>query len=93
MPVTFVDPAKDAITPEWRARGIAGSKVLEAKVYGTVKNVKAAYNADEMAGLPVGVQIIGATWEDEKVIEMAKIVDRALGPRGFGPGEFVKRFD
>ena len=47
---------------------------------------KAAYNVNKMNGLPVGVQVIGKAWEDEKVLEMLEVVDRALGPRGFGPG-------
>ena len=28
---------------------------------------------------------LGTKWEDEKVIEMMKVVDDALGERGFGP--------
>lgn len=92
LPVTFVDPEKDAVTEEWRARGKGGSPTVEGKVYGTTKApLQAVYNAKEMAGLPVGIQVIGGTWEEERVIEMAKVVDQALGPRGFGPGEFVKR--
>ena len=61
-------------------------------MYGTTKApLKAAYNAKEMAGLPVGIQVIGGSWEEERVIELAKVVDNALGSRGFGPGEFAKR--
>lgn len=33
-----------------------------------------------------------AAFEEEKVIEMMKVVDNALGPRGFGPGEYAKKF-
>ena len=33
-----------------------------------------------------GVQIVGRNWEDEKVIAIMHVVDKALGPRGFGPG-------
>ena len=32
-----------------------------------------------------GVQIVGRNWEDEKVIAIMHVVDKALGPRGFGP--------
>lgn len=52
-----------------------------------------AYDPELMAGLPVGVQIVGRLYEDEKVLEMMRIVDEALGPakeRGFGPGSSVK---
>jgi hypothetical protein len=111
IPVTFVDPAKDAVTDEWRQRGLQGCKTIEQRVFGS----GGVYNAKEMAGLPVGVQVVGckflvsvcamarsrrtwvtlrfitAIWEEEKVIELMKVVDKALGPRGFGPGEFAKR--
>lgn len=33
----------------------------------------------------IGVQIVGRNWEDEKVIAIMHVVDKALGPRGFGP--------
>ena len=92
LPVTFVDPEKDAVTEEWRARGKGGSHVVESKVYGTTKApLKAAYNSVEMAGLPVGIQVIAGLLEEERAIELAKVVDNALGPRGFGPGEFARK--
>ncbi|KAM0787600.1 hypothetical protein ACM66B_003668 [Microbotryomycetes sp. NB124-2] len=93
VPVTFVDPSKDAVTDEWRNKtpAVPGSAVIEKKVYGAPGTQGGAYNAQEMSGLPVGVQIVGAPWEEEKVIELMKVVDEALGPRGFGPGEYAKR--
>lgn len=94
LPVTFVHATKDAPTPEWRSRAHSqptGSKLIEKKVYGGLDASGAVYDAEAMEGLPVGVQIVGGKWEEEKVVEMMKVVDRALGPRGFGPGEFVKR--
>lgn len=39
------------------------------------------------------VQVVGKKWEEEKVIEMMKVVDQALGPRGFGPGSWSKQRD
>lgn len=84
VPVTRVDPAKDQLTEEWtKPDGPgAGSWVLDRSVY-RAKN--AVYDANAMAGLPVGVQIVGKKWEEEKVLAMMKIVDDALGARGFGP--------
>jgi len=52
---------------------------------------KRIYDAKEMEGLPVGIQLVGGWGEEEKVIEGMKIVDQALGERGFGPGKFAKR--
>jgi hypothetical protein len=87
VPVTFVDPVIDAVTPEWLAKGQQGSPMVEDRVYG--KN--GVYDAVSMKGLPVGIQIVGAAWEEEKVIEIMRVVDTLLGPRGFGPGEYTKR--
>ncbi|KAI0675519.1 amidase signature enzyme [Trametes maxima] len=47
------------------------------------------YDAEKMAGLPVGVQVVGRRWEDEKVIEMMRVVDGALGARDLGPGTWT----
>ena len=88
VPVTRVDPVVDELTEEWTNFNVGtghGSCVLEDMLY---KGEKRVYNAKKMAGLPVGVQIIGRKWEEEKVVEMMKVVDRALGPRGFGPGSY-----
>ncbi|KAG9088995.1 hypothetical protein FRC06_001750 [Ceratobasidium sp. 370] len=107
VPVTRVDPTKDAVDPDWLERGkTAGlvlggtgdqmrtpSYLLERAVYGEGKRLLQpldepvpAYDAKKMAGLPVGVQIVGRPWEDEKVIHVMEVLDEALGERGFGPG-------
>jgi hypothetical protein len=44
------------------------------------------YDAVKMAGVPVGVQVVGKRWEEEKVLAMMEIVDSALGKRNFGLG-------
>lgn len=90
VPVTFVDPVKDAVSATFLQEGPPGSKVVEATVYGG-KGRKGVYDSVEMAGLPVGVQVVGAAFEEEKVIAMMREVDAALGPRGFSPGDFTKR--
>ena len=89
IPVTFVDPARDGLSDEWheRRRAHHGSKIFEERVYGP----GGVYDAHDMAGLPVGVQVVGRQWDEERVIELMKVVDEALGPRGFAPGDFVRR--
>ena len=90
IPVTRVDPERDILTEEWTVRGEGkgqGSSQVEARLYNGVTPV---YDVKAMAGLPVGVQIAGKPWEEEKVIEMMKVVDNALGERGFGPGSYRK---
>lgn len=84
VPVTRVDPVRDALTDEWREAPGAGSKLLEHEMYGP----KGAYDVQAMEGLPVGVQIVGEAWGEEKVLAMMRVVDDALGPRGFGPGSW-----
>lgn len=109
VPVTHVDPKKDAAGPGWLEQSSVGGSVLtgrpnetqnrtpsytlERAVYGEGKRLLQpldepvpAYDAEKMCGLPVGVQIVGRPWEDEKVIHVMEVLDRALGERGFGPG-------
>jgi hypothetical protein len=39
--------------------------------------------------MPVGIQVVGKKWEEEKVLAMMQVVDEALGKdRGFGPGSW-----
>jgi len=83
IPVTRVDAARDTLTLEWEKRGPNGTPFVFDAVY---KGRSPVYNAKDMEGLPVGVQVVGKHWEEEKVIEMMKVVDDALGPRDFGPG-------
>jgi len=88
VPVTRVDPALDGLSPEWSASGLGSeSQMSETRVFGD----GGVYNAELMNGLPVGVQIVGKRWEEEKVIAMMGVVDDALGPsRGFGPSAWRK---
>jgi hypothetical protein len=36
-------------------------------------------------------QLVGRTWEDEKVLAMMGVLDDALGERGFGPGMLLAK--
>lgn len=85
VPVTRVDPTRDEVSDEWRAGPGNGSKLLEGEIYGP----KGAYNPSAMEGLPVGVQVAGQPWGDEKVLAIMHVVDAVLGPRGFGPGSWA----
>ncbi|GAA6053096.1 hypothetical protein JCM3770_000382 [Rhodotorula araucariae] len=93
VPVTRVSPALDALSPAFRdaLRTAPGSSLVEKSVYGAAGAGGGVYDADAMAGLPVGVQVVGRLWDEERIVEVMKVVDAALGPRGFGPGEFAKR--
>jgi len=85
VPVTRVDPARDGLSDAWRAAPGNGSKLVEGDLYGP----KGAYDPQAMEGLPVGVQIVGQPWGEEKVLAVMGVVDAALGPRGFGPGSWA----
>ncbi|KAG9004319.1 hypothetical protein FRB94_006798 [Tulasnella sp. JGI-2019a] len=85
VPVTRVDQDKDVLTSAWEANSDMGSPFIHSKLY---EGKKPYYDATAMHGIPVGVQIVGMHWEDEKVIKMMRVVDDALGERGFGPGSY-----
>ena len=85
MPVTRVDATRDVLSDTWRNAPGNGSHLLEKEIYGP----EGAYNPSAMDGLPVGVQIIGQPWGEEKVLAIMHVVDAALGPRGFGPGSWA----
>jgi hypothetical protein len=87
--VTRVNPQLDALPKDWLTTprsATPSSKEIDKSLYGG----KWGYDADAMEGLPVGIQLVGRRWEDEKVIEMMKVVDAALGERGFGPDGWEK---
>ncbi|KAJ7052235.1 amidase [Mycena amicta] len=96
LPVTPIDPTIDALTPEWTSSESAAPSMLHKTLYiGSLlptapKHLrgKPMYDVNLMSGMPVGVQVVGRKWEDEKVLAMMRIVDDALGPRGFGPGSW-----
>jgi hypothetical protein len=84
IPVTTVDPSKDQLTDEWTNGPGLGSRLNENALY---RGKKPFYDPVAMEGMPVGVQIVGKTWEEEKVLAMMHVIDKALGKkRGFGPG-------
>ncbi|KAJ7756802.1 amidase [Mycena maculata] len=87
IPVTKVDPVKDAITEEWTE--LPSPTLVERALYFGQKPV---YDPVAMKGMPVSVQVVGKKWEDEKVLAMMHVVDSALGKdRGFGPGNWDAR--
>lgn len=74
LPVTRVDATRDAAPADFTSAS-AGSWILERRVYGTADP---AYDATKMHGLPVGVQIVGRQWEEERVVAMLRIVEQLM---------------
>jgi Asp-tRNA(Asn)/Glu-tRNA(Gln) amidotransferase A subunit family amidase len=73
IPVTHVDRAKDALPAGFNIR----------KLNGVAQGAYKLYDADDMHGLPVGVQIVGRRLEEEKVLSIMKRVEDALGDDKF----------
>lgn len=85
----------------WRDPKGHGTKIFEADIYkggiydpvkmkglplgGLVTQLFLSSAKKLMDYVLIGVQIVGRNWEDEKVIAIMHVVDKALGPRGFGP--------
>jgi hypothetical protein len=75
LPVTRVDRSRDAI-PSAFLEGSPGSWILEKRVYG---GTDPAYDADRMHGLPVGVQVVGPAWEEERVLGVMRLLENLVG--------------
>ncbi|KAJ7099439.1 amidase [Mycena belliarum] len=90
VPVTYVDAETDKLTQAWTDGPGHGSPMCERELY--FKGKKPLYDPGAMHGMPVGVQVVGRLWEDEKVLAMMRVVDDALGKeRGFAPGTWGQR--
>ncbi|KAJ7045940.1 amidase [Mycena alexandri] len=92
VPVTRVK-ASDVITDGWKNATGHGSPMCENELYfKQFKDKKPLYDPAAMDGMPIGLQIIGKIWEDEKVLAMMRVVDEVLGKeRGFAPGSWEQR--
>ena len=79
LPVTRVDRARDALGAHTHADGapFAPRNAVERGMY-------AMYDAGRMHGLPVGVQVVGARLEEEKVLAGMRVIEKALADAGRG---------
>ena len=74
LPVTRVDKNLDTITADF-LKDSKGSWLLEKRLYGTVDP---AYDAGRMHCLPVGIQVVGRPWDDEKVLAVMKVIEAVV---------------
>ncbi|KAH7924937.1 amidase signature enzyme [Leucogyrophana mollusca] len=84
LPVSFVNRDSDALPKDFK-------NSTEYKRMGAIgKGAYSVYDADDMHGLPVGVQVVGRRFEEEKVLQGMKVVEEALEECGrkFTPREF-----
>ena len=70
--MTHVDPLKDQLPADFKF----------SELNGVAKGAYKYYDADEMAGLPVGVQVVGRRLEEEKVLAVMERVEDALDKHG-----------
>lgn len=80
LPVSNVDPATDGLRLEEQHQDMGM----------IAKGVYSLYDAEKMAGLPVGVQVVGQRLREERVLAGMKVVEDALNGAGrrFVPREF-----
>ncbi|KAF2186738.1 amidase signature enzyme [Zopfia rhizophila CBS 207.26] len=72
IPVTHVDKSLDQLPPSFNVR----------KLNGVAKGAYKHYDATKLAGLPVGVQVVGRRLEEEKVLAVMERVEDALDKHG-----------
>ncbi|KAF2875867.1 amidase signature domain-containing protein [Massariosphaeria phaeospora] len=72
MPVTHVDALKDQLPASFNF----------SQLNGVAKGAYKHYDAAKMAGLPVGVQVVGRRLEEEKVLAVMGRVEEALDRHG-----------
>lgn len=72
LPVTHVDPALDALPQSFSFKSLNG----------VAKGAYKHYDAAKMAGLPVGVQVVGRRLEEEKVLAIMERIEGALEEKG-----------
>ncbi|KAJ1324548.1 fatty acid amide hydrolase [Microdochium nivale] len=73
IPVTHVDKALDKLPASFDLR----------KLNGVAQGAYKHYDAEDMHGLPVGVQVVGRRLEEEKVLAIMKRLEDALGDDKF----------
>ena len=82
--MTFVNGESDALPKDFHK-----SKEYK-RMSAAAKGAYSVYDAEAMHGLPVGVQVIGRRFEEERVLQAMKVVEHALEESGrkFMPREF-----
>jgi Asp-tRNA(Asn)/Glu-tRNA(Gln) amidotransferase A subunit family amidase len=72
MPITKVDPAQDILPADFKLNSLNG----------VARGAYVHYDAVKMAGLPVGVQVVGRRLEEEKVLSVMSRIQSILEEDG-----------
>ena len=70
--MTHVDPATDALPASFNI----------SKLNGVARGAYKHYDAAKMAGLPVGVQVVGRRLQEEKVLAVMERIEDAMDKNG-----------
>ena len=79
--MTFVDSSKDALPSNFQ-------KFIFPTLNTAEKGSYANYDARKMHGLPIGVQVVGERFEEEKVFSGMRAIEAALKKSGH---QFISR--
>lgn len=80
MPVTHVDKTKDMLPADFNTR----------KLNGVAQGAYKHYNAVDMHGLPVTVQVVGQRLQEEKTLACMQRVEDALEKHNGGKYELLE---
>ncbi|KAF8547725.1 amidase signature enzyme [Imleria badia] len=76
LPVTFVNGESDALPKDFQTSDVY------KRMSAVSKGAYSVYDAEAMHGLPVGVQVIGRRFEEERVLQAMKVVEHSLEQSG-----------
>lgn len=76
LPVTHVDRNLDQLPTDF-----ASSEYFQS-LSSVGRAAYSVYDADNMHGLPLGVQVVGRRLEEEKVLEGMQVIETALRQQG-----------
>jgi len=83
IPVTKVDAKQDALSDDFEV----------SKLNGIAKGIYKYYDAYDMHGLPIGVQVVGRRLEEEKVCAVMERVEAALETHNGGKYELLNGYE
>ncbi|KAI0228438.1 hypothetical protein L0F63_005981 [Massospora cicadina] len=78
LPVTQVDPKLDKLNPHTWYTEQLGPNVTPEWLHTLMYSI---YDANAISGFPVGVQVVGRQFEDEKVLAVMQLIESLLNQR------------
>lgn len=84
IPITKVKLEKDEIKTSTREPSLLEKKLTQS-----------LYDLDRMENLPIGIQVVGGSWEEEKVLGIMKVIEECWNDdeKQVKPGSFLKQVE